>query len=58
MNAQKIAKGKMSKSAKMWAVYWELRDNGVPKKMAQTFARRLVENPALVQEIEKQRAAA
>lgn len=52
------AKSKMSKSMKMWAIYWELRDNGIPKKMAQSFARRLVENPELVKEIEKQRAAA
>jgi hypothetical protein len=56
MNAQQITKGTMSKSAKIWAVYWELRDNGVPKPMAMSFARRLVENPKLMKQIEAERA--
>jgi hypothetical protein len=49
---------KMSKSARFWAVYWELCDNGVPKQMAKSFARRLMENPGLMKEIEAARKAA
>jgi hypothetical protein len=56
MNAEQIAKGTMSKSFKIFAVYNELRDNGVPKQMAKKFARRLVENPELMKQIEAERA--
>lgn len=47
-NASKVLKGKLSPSAKVFLIYTELRSQGVPKKMAASFARRLVANPALL----------
>lgn len=51
-----VLKGKLTNSAKVFLIFEELRSQGVPKKMAASFARRLVANPKLIQEIDAARA--
>ena len=57
-NTKAVLKGKLTQSAKTFLIYNELRDQGVPKKMAVSFARRLVANPKLMDEIEAARKVA
>jgi hypothetical protein len=52
---KEILAGELSQSAKIFLIYHEFRDQGVPKRMAMSFARRLVANPKLMQEIEEAR---
>ncbi len=57
-NTKSVLKGKLTNSAKTFLIFEEMRSQGVPKQMAARFARRLVANPKLIDEIEAARKAA